>query len=81
VQRRGLTGASGQSADRLGLEAAVASAPRRAPDDETAVAMERRVELYRTLVALVSQLDSRRPALQASAWRTDRAHTDAKDRR
>jgi len=38
-------------------EAALASVPYRAPADEVAVARERRLELYRTLVRLVSQLD------------------------
>jgi len=56
------------AASLAAVEAAVAAAPQRAPADVTAVAMERRVELYRTLVALVSQLDpwgANRPRLQA----------------
>jgi multidrug resistance protein MdtO len=39
-------------------EAALALAPRAGPTDETVVAVEHRRQLYRTLVRLVSQLDS-----------------------
>jgi multidrug resistance protein MdtO len=41
-----------------GVESALTPAPHEAPTNEGALALERRLELYRTLVRLVSQLDS-----------------------
>jgi multidrug resistance protein MdtO len=55
-----------------------------APADTTTVAMERRVELYRTLVALVSQLDpwrASRPTAHPPSRDVHHALTDAEDRR
>jgi multidrug resistance protein MdtO len=64
-------------------EGALASAPHRAPTDEVAVGVQRRLELYRTLVRLVSQLDSGRVGhswVQTASWVADRTLTDAEYR-
>ncbi len=42
------------------VESALTPAPHEAPTDEGELARERRLELYRTLVRLVSQLEPRR---------------------
>ncbi len=61
------TGPARQAADLdaalAAVESALVSAPHRSPADEAAVAVERRLALYQTLVRLVSQLD---------LWQTDR---------
>src|SRR5262249_42363195 len=66
------------------IEAAAAAAPHGAPADETMVAMDDRVGLYRTLVALLSQLDrSRGESIDATtpARRADQTRADTTDSR
>ena len=66
------TGPARQAADLdaalAAVESALVSAPHRAPTDEAAVAVERRLALYQTLVRLVSQLDP---------WPVDRSRVQA----
>ena len=64
-------------------EDALASAPQRTPTDEVAVAVEQRLELYRRLVRLVSQLDSWRvnhSGVQIASGGADHALTGAEGR-
>ena len=64
-------------------EDALASAPHRTPTDEVAVAVQRRLELYRRLVRLVSQLDSWRvnhSGVQIASGGADHALTGAEGR-
>lgn len=70
------TGPARQAADLdaalAAVESALVSAPHRAPTDEAAVAVERRLALYQTLVRLVLQLDP---------WPVDRSGFPAVPRR